>query len=82
MYNKNAKEAYVLSIHGSKAIKLLKKIAKYLLVKKKQAELIIELTRVNEISWKKNGKRIVPEALNKERERIYLEMKRLNRRGV
>ena len=74
------KTCYVWELSSKQAINLTEKIVKYLIIKKKRAELLLQFKKT--LNWGMGNKKRVPEQINIERERIYLEMKKLNQRGI
>jgi len=88
--NKNWHDFYNIELHGDNAVRFLTQIKPYLIVKKRQAELAIKFQElVNTGSrlggYRVNGINIGGNYLNdndrNQREQIYLEMLKLNKRG-
>ena len=77
---KNWKQCYYWKSEQKEAVLLLKLILKYLLLKKKQAELGIEFYETCFNGYECIGKKLSPAILNR-RESYYIRLKRLNKRG-
>lgn len=74
----NRKTTYELEFGDILTHKFLKEIIDYLLLKTEQANLAIQMKNTFKISYR--GKR-VPENIINIREKIFIEMKKLNKRG-
>ena len=88
------KQAYIISYAANDAIKILKTVRPYLIAKQRQADVCLNLWRVNRMVLErfgklaKTGKRVftngyeIPAKLADFRHRCYLDIKELNRRGA
>lgn len=82
-YGPTRKDVHRVYWHGEVAVALLNQIYKYLVIKKKHADIALEFYTANETYWKSNSKfgPASPKILT-EREAFYQKMKSLNKRGV
>lgn len=80
--SRHARNCLCWSIWNREAVELLKKIYPYLRIKKKHAEIIFKLREVQEKRKKGviKGERYTEEQ-KKEMERLFLEMRKVNKRG-
>lgn len=82
---KNAQRQCKYVVLGSNALELLKKIEPFLILKKQQANLAISFQeKKNSENTKNNNYRgkILPEEVIREREKTYLLLKELNKKGI
>lgn len=72
----NRKPQLKYTIHGNEAVLLLKNVLKYLIIKKKQAKIVISLSEN-----KFNGKK-VPIIYQRKRINLYKKLRKLNKKGL
>lgn len=81
----NAQPQCKFVINGDKALKLLIQIEPYLILKKVQAQIAIKFQTDKNLANLLNNSfrgRIMPAEIRDEREKVYLELKVLNKKGV
>lgn len=72
------KQSYGVKVFGKKAYLFLQKIKEYLIIKKERADLAMKFYLY--MKPHQHGVKVIEEE-QKERERMYLEMKKMNKRG-
>lgn len=75
--SRNAKDIYVWTLTQGKVFKCLKKISKYLIVKREQSKVMLKYSK----QWKNRTTRRLSDKDRKEREIIYIKLRKLNHRG-
>jgi len=73
------KIVYRSRVYGEKAYKFIALILPYLIIKKRQGELALKMYRFTGPHYK--GNRKITEKERKERYRMYMKMKKFNKRG-
>jgi hypothetical protein len=81
--DKNYKDAYCWQMSGKNSIDFLMGIQPYLRIKRRQCELLLEKSRIESSRNMKvsNDNREYSEDISNRIEEIYLELRRLNKRG-
>lgn len=78
----NEKDRFEWQCSGKKAIKLIKRVQPYLIVKHKQAELAIEAWNDTFIINYNSGTNRIPQYAIYKREKYFLDMRKLNKKGI
>lgn len=76
----NQRRSYIWVCGGDNMRKLLKDIFPYLIIKKKQAKIVLQFPIYEHTGWGWKGGR--SEAQKKKQDNLWIRMKELNRRGV
>ena len=84
----NRKPCWMWDLSGTDAVELIKLVHPYLKVKKKVVESILEFRQMidsqkkERMTSKRKYKQPVSEEFNKKREELYLNVRKLNKRGL
>lgn len=75
------KDYWSWRLHTQQASQLIKVILPYLIVKKKQAKIILKFNQLKKINYGQHGRDGIPDFLWNKQKFFYLKVKKLNQRG-